>query len=145
MRTYKNKNEQSLPASRNTIQRALVLDAVYALHDHPTSSEVYEFVIGQHPHISQATVYRNLDVLAHKGEIVRIDVPGGATRYDVISEPHYHVRCKVCGMIYDVDMPYMDDLPSQVKADKGFEIEGHQIMFSGLCPTCSEAQHASQN
>ena len=30
--------------TRNTIQRALVLEAVQSLHNHPTSADVYEVV-----------------------------------------------------------------------------------------------------
>ena len=43
-------------ATRNTIQRALVLEAVQSLHDHPTSADVYEVVRKKHPNISRATV-----------------------------------------------------------------------------------------
>ena len=49
--------------TRNTIQRALVLEAVQSLHNHPTSADVYEVVRARHPNISRATVYRNLGVL----------------------------------------------------------------------------------
>ena len=43
--------------TRNTIQRALVLEAVQSLHNHPTSADVYEVVRARHPNISRATVY----------------------------------------------------------------------------------------
>ena len=52
--------------TRNTIQRALVLEAVQSLHNHPTSADVYEVVRERHPNISRATVYRNLGVLANR-------------------------------------------------------------------------------
>ncbi|MDD6887427.1 MAG: transcriptional repressor, partial [bacterium] len=42
---------------RNTIQRALVLEAVQRLHCHPTADEVYAVVAAEHPNISRATVY----------------------------------------------------------------------------------------
>ena len=41
--------------TRNTIQRALVLEAVQSLHNHPTSADVYEVVRARHPTISRAT------------------------------------------------------------------------------------------
>ncbi|MFQ9678614.1 MAG: transcriptional repressor, partial [Eggerthella lenta] len=64
--------------TRNTIQRALVLEAVQSLHNHPTSADVYEVVRERHPNISRATVYRNLGVLANRGEVLRVEVPNGA-------------------------------------------------------------------
>ena len=92
--------------TRNTIQRALVLEAVRSLHNHPTSADVYEVVREKHPNISRATVYRNLGVLANRGEVLRVEVPNGADRYDFLNRPHYHAKCRVCGGVFDVDMPY---------------------------------------
>ena len=81
--------------TRNTIQRALVLEAVQSLHNHPTSADVYEVVRARHPNISRATVYRNLGVLANRGEVLRVEVPNGADRYDFLNKPHYHAKCRI--------------------------------------------------
>ncbi|MEQ3364043.1 Fur family transcriptional regulator [Raoultibacter massiliensis] len=138
MATVTNQVEERKPVTRNTIQRALVLEAVQSLHEHPTSADVYEAVRAKHPNISRATVYRNLGVLADKGEVLRVEVAGGADRYDFFNEPHYHARCRQCGMIFDVDMPYRSDLTEDVIDSHGFKIEGHQIMFDGVCPDCQK-------
>ncbi|MEG0015917.1 MAG: transcriptional repressor [Gordonibacter sp.] len=123
-------------STRNTIQRALVLEAVRSLHNHPTSADVYDVVRGKHPNISRATVYRNLGVLSERGEVLRVEVPNGADRYDFFNDPHYHAKCRVCGQIFDVDMPYCADLVSQVSDTHGFKIEGHEIIFDGVCVGC---------
>ena len=65
MATATKKGASTAP-SRNTIQRALVLEAVRSLHNHPTSADVYEAVRRTYPNISRATVYRNLGVLASR-------------------------------------------------------------------------------
>lgn len=124
-------------ASRNTVQRALVLDAVRSLHNHPTSADVYEKVRLQHPGISRATVYRNLNVLADRGDVLRVEISDGADRYDFCTTPHYHAKCRVCGCVVDIDMPYLADLADEVADAHGFSIEGHQIAFTGLCAACS--------
>ena len=92
--------------TRNTIQRALVLEAVQSLHNHPTSADVYEVVRARHPNISRATVYR------------------------------YHAKCRICGGVFDIDMPYQDDIVSQVSDAHGFTIEHHEIIFDGVCAHC---------
>ena len=127
---------QERAATRNTIQRALVLEAVRSLHNHPTSADVYEVVREKHPNISRATVYRNLGVLANKGEVLRVEAPNGADRYDFFNKPHYHAKCRVCGGIVDVDMPYEADIVSRVSDAHGFAIEGHEIIFDGVCESC---------
>ncbi len=123
-------------ASRNTVQRASVLQAVRSLRNHPTSADVYEEVRRKHPSISRATVYRNLGVLAERGEVLRVEVPNGADRYDFSNYPHYHAKCRSCGRVFDIDMPYHADIADEVSDDHGFAIEDHQIIFIGLCADC---------
>lgn len=124
-------------ATRNTIQRTLVLDAVRSLRNHPTSADVYDVVSRKHPNISRATVYRNLGVLAARGDVLRVEVPGGADRYDFRNDPHYHARCRVCGAVVDVEAPEAARLPGCAQVPDGFIVEGHQVMFSGVCAQCA--------
>ena len=138
MATATKKGASTAP-SRNTIQRALVLEAVRSLHNHPTSADVYEAVRRTYPNISRATVYRNLGVLASRGDVLRVEVPNGADRYDFFNEPHYHAKCRVCGGIVDVDMPYEPDIASRIADAHGFAIEGHEIILDGVCAACQKA------
>lgn len=136
-------DKRNRATTRNTIQRALVLEAVKSLHNHPTSADVYEVVHGHHPNISRATVYRNLGVLAGRGDVLRVEVPNGADRYDFRSEPHYHAACRICGGVFDIEMDRLDDLLSRVKDAHGFVIEGHEVIFEGVCPQCLAAGQES--
>ena len=45
-----NEQVQSPRGSRNTKQRAVVLDAVRSLHNHPTSADIYDFRCDNHFH-----------------------------------------------------------------------------------------------
>ena len=63
---------------RNTIQRALVLEAVNSLKCHATADEIYDFIAAEHPSISKGTVYRNLNQLSEIGMIRRVEVPDSA-------------------------------------------------------------------
>ena len=123
---------------RHTIQCALVLEAVDSLRDHATAEEVYEAVAREHPHIGRGTVYRNLQKLAEAGEIMKVEVPGGADRYDHLTYKHYHVKCEKCGRVFDVDMPYDSELEEKVANKHGFLLTGHTIMFTGVCPDCQK-------
>ena len=129
----------AVPATRNTVQRALVLNAVRTLQGHPTSSDVYEAVRQEYPHISRATVYRNLNLLAERGELRRVEVPNGADRYDVRTDPHYYLLCTACGRVFDADMPYHPDLASELGDTDGFNVTGHILMFTGTCADCRAA------
>ena len=55
--------------NRNTIQRSLVLEAVNKLQCHATADQIYAEIVKEHPAVSKATVYRNLNLLSEMGEI----------------------------------------------------------------------------
>ncbi len=124
---------------RQTIQCSIVLEAVTKTMGHATADEIYDMIHKDYPNLSRATVYRNLNRLADEGQIRKILLPGSADCFERKCEPHYHVKCRSCGRIFDVDMPYMEDLESRIKDMHGFEITSHDIIFSGICPECRSA------
>jgi Fur family peroxide stress response transcriptional regulator len=132
------KATQAPPQKRNTIQRSLILEAIYELDHHPTSSDVYEQVCLKHASISRATVYRNLDILVKDKKIVRFEISQGAARYDTITEPHYHVFCDSCGRVDNIDLPNLGDLTKHVKSSNGYDVVGYQVVFKGICAGCKQ-------
>ena len=130
---------------RNTIQRTLVLETVNRLQSHATAEEVYQAIAQEHPHISKGTVYRNLNQLAEEGQIQKLEMPEGPDRFDHLLHPHYHAKCSRCGRVLDVEMDYLKDLAHQVKDSHGFAIEGHNLVFTGLCSRCQQAKDSDEN
>ena len=122
--------------SRNTIQRSLVLEAVNKLRCHATADQIYEEIVKDHPTISKATVYRNLNLLSEMGMIRKLEIPGGADRFDHICKEHCHVKCEKCGRVFDIEIPYIDGLDNLVENRNGFELTGYDILFRGICPGC---------
>ena len=120
----------------NTIQRSLVLDVVNRLKSHATADEVYAEVAATHPNISKATVYRNLNLLSEMGMIRKLEIPGGADRFDHICKEHCHVKCEKCGRVFDIDIPYIDGLDNRVENRNGFELTGYDILFFFFFPGC---------
>ncbi len=121
---------------RNTIQAALVLEAVNKLQSHATADEVYQEIVREHPHISRGTVYRNLNRLAQAGEIRKLELSGGADRFDHLCHDHCHVRCEKCGRVFDVDMEFVPGLEKNIRDSHGFQFTGYDIIFKGICPAC---------
>lgn len=121
---------------RNTIQRSLVYEAVNNLKCHASADEIYAEIVRKYPTIGRGTVYRNLNQLAENGDIKKIEIPGGADRYDHNCHDHYHVRCLKCGSVFDMDMEYITDLEKSVRDTRGFYISGHDIIFKGICSEC---------
>lgn len=120
-----------------TPQRAAILDEVRAANEHLTAGEIFERVHRKYPSIAYGTVYRTLHLFAERGLILEFPFGDQASRFDKRTDRHDHVHCTSCGMLTDVDVPTAL-FARQVAADQtGFEITGHQTVFSGLCPVCA--------
>lgn len=125
-----------MKGSRNTVQRQVVLEAVQQLKNHPTAEEVYAEARKRVAGMSLRTVYRNLNLLAERGEIRKVCIPSGADRFDFTLSPHHHIRCRACGRVSDVAMPAAEHLERRIRDSAGYSVEGYDIVFTGLCPDC---------
>ena len=123
--------------SRNTKQRACVLEAVRGTRNHPTAEEVYDTVRQALPRVSLATVYRNLNQLAQEGTLRRILLPNAPDRYDRTTAGHYHITCIRCGAFEDLRaVPYNGRYDGAAAAEGGYTVLGHDTVFRGVCPAC---------
>lgn len=123
---------------RNTIQRELVLQAVRDLKNHASADEVYSKISETHPSISKGTVYRNLNILAEEGKILKVEIPGAADHFDHQCHDHCHVRCIKCGSVGDVDMENAPDILNNIKDSRGYKILSYGLIFNGICPSCKK-------
>ncbi|MEW5737048.1 MAG: transcriptional repressor [Thermodesulfobacteriota bacterium] len=123
-----------------TRQRKVILEELCKVRSHPTADQIYEMVRRKLPHISLATVYRNLDVLSEAGSILKLEMGGSQRRYDGDTSDHCHARCTQCGAIADLPaLPVSVPKVPEMQA-KGFSIQGHRLEFFGLCPSCQESR-----
>lgn len=122
--------------TRNTIQRRLVLEAVQKLACHATADDVHREVALWHPDVSRATVYRNLNFLADRGDILKLEMPDGAARFDHNTGKHFHFVCQTCGRVYDLRLPDVSEVLIAPKGAEGFEITSRELVLKGICPDC---------
>ena len=125
-----------MPQERNTKQKQIVYSALCEL-GHPSATEVYETVRGQHPTVSRGTVFRLLGGFAESGKAKKLRFSGSDDRFDATLAPHSHVRCRVCGAIGDVFSPSIERELRSVSAE-GFSVEGYELAFTGVCANCRE-------
>ena len=95
---------EQLPNMRLTAQRQVILEELSKVTSHPTANEVYDMVRRRLPRIGLGTVYRNLELMADVGVILKLEVGGTQKRFDATVEPHYHVRCTSCGKVNDIEI-----------------------------------------
>jgi Fur family ferric uptake transcriptional regulator len=86
------------------------------------------------------TVYRNLEILSDLGEIQKLELSGALKRYDGHPQRHYHIRCVECDAVIDAPIAPMNKLEDELYHATVFEVLGHNLEFTGLCPACSRAR-----
>jgi len=123
---------------RMTQQRRAIM-ACFEAVDRPLSpGELLELAQRTIPNLGLSTVYRTLRALEVAGQIVPVDVPGDAPRYEraeVAAHHHHHFHCRTCDRLYDIH-----GCPGglQKMLPDGFQLEGHQITLSGVCDACGD-------
>lgn len=123
---------------RNTIQRQIVLNTVQSLTNHPTADDIYNIIFKDHPTISRGTVYRNLNILADSGQVLKVSMPNSADRFDLTTHNHYHIQCTHCDCFFDVDVDYFQEINEKIAEKTGFLLDSHEIVFKGICPNCQK-------
>ena len=122
---------------RNTLQKGIVFEIFREMHNHPSAGMVYEAVHKRYPEISKATVYRLLAEAAEDGELLRLKLSDADDRYDVTLKRHYHIVCRGCGAVADVETEFdPGELMKDSSACENFLAESCHIEFSGLCGKC---------
>ena len=121
-----------------TRQRRIILEELRAMGTHPTACELYHVIRRRLPHISLATVYRNLELLAEKGLIQTLVTDGRQKRFDRDPVAHCHAHCVRCGAVRDVsmDQEVIALLRTRRNELEGFEVLDARVDFIGLCDEC---------
>lgn len=117
-------------------QREAIKEYLCSTNCHPTADSVYMYVKQEFPNISLGTVYRNLNLLADLGEVLKLTTPDGAVRFDTHTSPHYHFYCKSCGKLIDMDIN-IEDLNELASRNFDGSIDSHDIIFYGICGDCT--------
>ena len=118
--------------------RDAVAAAISASGRHDWSIEdLVETLAGQGVEANFSTVFRALARLEDDALVRRVELGDGKARYEAAGAHHEHVRCDSCGFVGEVPGCIVDDALPRVQKLTGFRVTGHQILFSGLCPTCS--------
>jgi Fur family ferric uptake transcriptional regulator len=120
---------------RMTVQRRAIQEALAAGNRPMSPEEILAAARAAVPGLNLATIYRNLNDLSTRGELVRVEVAGQPARYELSGlAHHHHFHCQTCDKVYD--LPGCPKLPARL-APRGFKVTGHEFMLFGRCAACA--------
>lgn len=121
---------------RITPQREEIIRNLIESDSHPTADEIYQALSLKFSGMSLATVYNNLNMLLKMSIIREIKYGDDSSRYDFISQQHYHVICENCGKIVDLYYPILTEVENFAAQITNFDVHYHSLEIYGLCPNC---------
>ena len=129
-------------AVRYSKKREAILAEIQGTSCHPSAEWLYQRLKPRHPDLSLGTVYRNLTFFQAQGQIKSVGVVQGQERFDAVVTPHSHFVCNCCGSVLDLpDFQPGGDLDRTVSWQYGLTVERHELIFYGLCSSCSKQQN----
>lgn len=125
---------------RVTPQRVGIYEFLRQSRSHPTAEEIYQALQERFPMMSQATVYKTLELLVQLGLVTELGFGDEPNRYDGNPVPHINIRCLRCGRIDDLEEPSLPALEASVRRRSGFTLVGQRYEYYGICPHCQQKE-----
>jgi Fe2+ or Zn2+ uptake regulation protein len=124
-----------MPPIRRTSQRQAVLRAVKFSSQPMSAEDILARLSAQA--VAQATVYRNLEWLARRGEIYRFTDDAGVTRYVGHAQRVADFQCQRCGRMYSIEGRKLAAVEAAAAefGQPGFM----RVHVTGLCHACGKA------
>lgn len=119
-----------------TKQREAIVSVLHAAGRPLTRDEILKIGREQLPRLGSATVDRAIRQMTEQYHIIGVQFPGQPKRYELPADTeHPHFICRDCERVFD--LPIMMKLP-EIKAPKGFDVTGGEVIYSGICPECGK-------
>ncbi len=119
-------------------QRDIILKVLKENVVHPTAEYLYGILEEKKSGISLATLYRNLNQLADKGIIKKIEGLETSSHFDHNTHEHFHFICDKCKKIFDIPLEVAPDVVQKTEEKTGFTVKGYDIAIHGVCSACKE-------
>ncbi len=132
---------------RSTRQRQILLDQVFAQHDHFDADHLIEKLPrrGSTDYVSRPTVYRTLGEFVDAGLLKKFEVDGRSVyEFDYGYPEHDHLHCTQCDKLIEFQSLGLDEILREVSDRHGFKVKTHTLIVDGICEDCFKAKRRSR-
>lgn len=133
---------------RQTPERFIVLDEVYASRDHFDADELYIRLKAKGNTVSRATVYNTLELLLECDLVVRHQFGKNQAKYERAYGywQHDHLICIDCNELFEFCDPRLQSIQEMVEDIFKFDVKHHSLHLYGHCvrdncPNRAEVEH----
>lgn len=121
--------------SLKATKKRLILLSILSYKNCPTTAEeIFDKVSNI---INLSTVYRALNAMTDKGILNKSIHMDGRTYFQLNDQVHKHeLICTICHKSVDVGICPFEEISKVIAEKTGFEITGHSVEFTGICPDC---------
>ena len=132
---------------RVTKQKQLIMAILKASAVPLTAGEIYERACRQQPTLAKSTVYRNLEAMLARGEVINGRLDDGESYYAPAGEHgHRHFMiCRGCHRMLDLPECPLGDLERRLAQTEGFTVTEHVVQLYGYCRACEEKRRKKEN
>ena len=136
------KNDRSMARAlretghRLTQPRRAVLQVLEESAVQLSPSEIHHRGQQIYPRLGLVTVYRTLELLDELGLARRVHSEGSCHSYARAGEDKHYLVCRSCHRVVEFPCEGLDELIEAVERRSGYEIDGHLLELTGLCPEC---------
>jgi len=131
--------------SRQTRQKQAVLRSLVESGRSLAPAEILALARNEVPSLNLSTVYRQLRALHEEAQVVKVDLPGQAARFEAQcrhaqarghAHHHHHFHCTQCDRVFPIH-----GCPGGMErlAPAGFRVEQHELTLRGRCADCAQA------
>jgi Fur family peroxide stress response transcriptional regulator len=117
-----------------TPQRLAIAEALYD-YGHLSIESLYQIMTKKFSSISQATIYKNINLMIENAFIQEVKIPHAKSVYELTKSTHSHLVCDKCGAVIDTVLN-LDEVIKSASKINDFKIDRADLVFSGLCKKC---------
>ncbi|HEX3869500.1 MAG TPA: Fur family transcriptional regulator [Pirellulales bacterium] len=132
---------------RVTKQRKIIVDHVFARHDHFDADELLAKVQGDvgAREVSRPTVYRTLSELVDAGLLRQMTLNGRSVyEHDYGYPQHDHLYCQRCEKLIEFNSDEVKAIRDAVAREHHFRVLGHRLIIQGICADCARTKRRTQ-